>query len=72
MKYNTIKELHDACKNGDIDESKLLIILDNDYTGFYIRSDDGGDDDMICDGNGDYDVTEVYRLLFPKAIVDRC
>lgn len=72
MKYKTIKELYEASKNGDIDESKLSIILDNDYTGFYIRSDDGGDDDMICDGNGDYDVTEVYRLLFPKAIVDRC
>jgi hypothetical protein len=69
MKYKTIEEVHVACKNGDGDESKLEIIVDNDYTGFYLSSDvDGEDDDIICRGNGEYDVTELYRLLFPTTI----
>lgn len=72
MKYGTIKELYEAAKNGNIDESKLMIIVDNDNTGFYIE--DGGDDcdNSVCEGNGEYDVEELYRLLFPKAMVDRC
>ena len=72
VKYRTIEELYDACKTGDVDESKLSIILDNDYTGFYIRSDDGDEEDTVCNGNGDYDVMQMYILLFPKAMVDRC
>lgn len=73
MKYKTIKDVYEACKNDDVDESKLEIIVDSDYTGFCLSSDvDGEDDDMICRGNGEDDVTELYRLLFPKAVVDRC
>ena len=82
MKYKTIKDVHEACKNGDVDESDLEIIVDNDNTGFYLTSnshlivDEDGDDerqyDMICEGRGDYDIMELYQLLFPKAMVDRC
>lgn len=70
MKYKTIEEVHVACKNGDVDESKLEIILDNDVTHFSIMLDE--EDTTICKGNGDYDVIELYGLLFPKAMVDRC
>lgn len=71
MKYKTINELYEGVNGGAVDESKLEIILDNDNTGFYIKSDDEHDV-LICEGNGDYDVEELYRLLFPKAMVDRC
>jgi len=73
MKYESIEELYKAVKNGDIDESKLEIIVDNDDTGFYIQpNNDGGWGDEICNGNGYGDVKELYRLLFPKAMVDWC
>ena len=71
MGYKTIKDLYEDVKNGNIDESILEIILDNDTTGFYVQSyGDGGD--LIFEGNGAYDVEELYGLLFPKAMVDRC
>jgi len=72
MKYKTIKDLYEAVEAGVIDESKLNIILDNDNTEFYIRSDDDKFAAEICEGNGEYDVEELYRLLFPNAIVEWC
>ena len=70
MKYGSIEELYKAVKNGDMDESKLEIVMDNDYTGFYNKDDEDGD--MICEGNGECDLEELYRLLFPKAMVEWC
>lgn len=70
MKYESIEELYKAVKNGDMDESKLEIIIDNDYTGFYNQDDESGD--MICEGNGEYDLKQLYKLLFPKAMVEWC
>ena len=35
MEYKTIKEFCEAVKSGKIDESKLVIVLDNDVTSFY-------------------------------------
>jgi len=72
MNYETIKGLYTGVKNGDIDESKLEIILDNDDTGFYVQSDGEEWDDAILHGNGYSDIGELYELLFPKAIVGWC
>ena len=58
--------------DGDIDESNLEIILDNDGTGFYIKSDDDAWDSTILNGNGYFDIKELYELLFPKATVEWC
>lgn len=50
MKYKTIKELHDACKNGGIDESDLEIIVDNDCTSIFLTSKSC----MIVDEDGEW------------------
>ncbi len=64
-----IKELYEKVKAGEIDESKLTIIMDNDNTGFYV-----GDEKAIEDfsGNGYCDIEDLYPLLFPKATVEWC
>ena len=74
--YRTIKELYKAVKSGEIDESKLEIILDNDQTNFYIgpsEDENGNDLDnkiIVDEANGYYDIKKLYLLLFPKAKVD--
>lgn len=66
-KYKTITELYKAVQSGEIDESELTIVLDNDCTGWYIGEDDGENDNSVGDGNGYDDYRELYELLFPKA-----
>lgn len=65
MKYKTIKEFYDAVKSGELDETKLQIIVDSDTTLFII------DDQEITvqEANGRYDVEELYRILFDAAKV---
>ena len=78
MEYETIKDFHAAVKNGDIDESKLEIVLDNDNTGFYTGpavDDEGNENDneiIVEEARGYYDVEALYRLLFPRAKVGWC
>jgi len=71
----TIQELHDEIRLGNIDESKLRIILDNDCTGFYINPEDP-DDEPICikvsEAKGYKDIEPLYKMLFPKANVEWC
>ena len=38
-KYKTIKDFYEAVKAGEIEESELDIVLDNDCTNFYIGPD---------------------------------
>lgn len=66
--YDTIKELHCAIRNGDIEESKLEIILDNDVTSFYYNNEEI----IVKETNGYSDITPLYRLLFQKADVQWC
>ena len=70
--YETIKDVYEGVKNGDIDESELEIIIDNDDTGFYTTAfgDDSGT--PLLRGNGYSDVKELYELLFPNAVVEWC
>lgn len=68
-KYKTITELYKAVQSGEIDESELTIVLDNDWTGWYLSEYDGDEDNSIGDGDGYDDYRELYELLFPKAEV---
>lgn len=79
-KFQTIKELYEAVKKGEIDESKLEITLDNDCTSFAcgpIYDEETGDDIeenkiRVDEANGYYDIEHLYPLLFPKATVEWC
>jgi hypothetical protein len=68
MKFKTIKELHKAVKSGKIDESNLLIMLDNDAT--YFRFKESDEDIEVKETNGYQDIEKLYPLLFPKATVE--
>lgn len=71
MKFKTIKELHEAVKSGVIDESKLIIQLDNDETYFSIVNGDCDPEDLdVKEAHGYQDIEKLYPLLFPKAIVE--
>lgn len=78
MKFKTIKELYEAVKSGHIDESKLVIILDNDHTSFYNgnpQEDENFDyinEITVEEADGYYDIEKLYPLLFPKAKVEWC
>ncbi len=76
MKLKTLKELYDKVKLGEIDESKLHIVLDNDCTSFYVGDGDPmadeGEEINVDEANGYYDIEKLYPLLFPKATVQWC
>lgn len=75
MEFKTIKELYDKVKSGEIDESELTIVLDNDCTSIYLGScedENGNDIDNeieISETNGYCDIEPLYKLLFPNADV---
>ena len=64
--YETLKELIQAIKNGEVDESKMTVSIDNDSTSIYL------DDEKLFNGGGYDDILDLYELLFPKADVDWC
>ena len=73
--FDTIKDLFEAVKRGDVDESKLEIMMDNDQTSFYEGGYDPDDDDQsnrikVKEANGYFDIEKLYPLLFPKAKVE--
>jgi len=78
MEFKTIKELYDKVKSGEIDESQLGILLDNDCTSFYLgdcKDSEGNDIDneiRIKEANGYSDIEPLYKILFPKADVQWC
>lgn len=69
--FATIKELYQAVQDGKIREEDLIITLDNDCTSFGDESRDGGKI-VVGEANGYYDIEPLYKLLFPKAIVNWC
>ena len=68
-KYKTIKDFYEAVKAGEIEESELTIVLDNDCTNFYIGLDN---EVRVDEANGYMDVEKLYSILFPKANVEWC
>jgi hypothetical protein len=67
-KYKNIRELHEAVQSGDILQSLITVVMDNDHTGFYY----GVEQEKILDGNGYHDIEDIYPLLFPRATVEWC
>ena len=78
--FKTIKDLYYAVQKGEIDESKLVITLDNDCTSFACGPtyDEKTGDDIeenvikVEEAYGYYDIEQLYPLLFPKATVQWC
>jgi hypothetical protein len=76
--FGTIEELYKAVQAGQIDESELTVVLDNDSTSFYtgpFTDADGNELDNsidVAEANGKMDIEELYRLIFPKARVEWC
>ena len=70
MKLKTIKELYDKVKSGEIDESKLEIILDTSNDVFFMYQNE----EIIIqeEKEGDLDIKSLYKLIFPKAFVSWC
>lgn len=70
--FNTLTDLKKSVDSGEIDGSKLQIMLDNDMTSYMY--DDGSDDslEIIVEsaGNGYYDYEELYKICFPNSIVE--
>ncbi len=72
--YKSIKAVKKACDSGEIDESRLKIVMDNDETSFYCdgERDSDGCRPNIFNGNGYRDIESLYPLVFPKAKVEWC
>lgn len=76
--YKTIKALHEAIKSGEIDESQLSIVLDNDCTCFYIgptidkNGNEINNEIEVEEANGYNDIEALYSLFFPKSLVEWC
>ena len=75
-KYKTLKEVVEAVKSGELDESRLKIIMDNDCSYIYNGpcEDEQGNmiENCIYEGKGYYDTNDLWPLLFPEAIVSWC
>ena len=75
-KYKTIKEVVKAVKSGELDESKLTIVQDNDCSQIYNGpcEDENGNDieNCIYNGKGYYDTEDLWPLVFPTATVEWC
>ena len=78
-KYKNLTELREAIDAGEIDESQLRIVLDNDCTQFGLCPEATEEGDEIeenrieVESSGGYqDIEELYALLFPKALVEWC
>lgn len=66
IELENISDLVKMVRNGEIDESKLEIYLDNDCTGFWIKDQQIS----VSESHGYYDIEPLYKLLFPKAKVE--
>jgi hypothetical protein len=67
-RFTTLKGLVKAVKQGQIDESELSIIMDNDCSFVYLA----GQERAIYRGQGYYDIEDLWPLIFPKAKVEWC
>ena len=73
-KFKSIKALHEACKFGEVDETKLHILIDNDDLIVYecpCNFEDFEDcTEIKIDGYHGYaDVEDLWKLVFPSANV---
>ena len=72
-RYTTLKELVEAVRSGEIDESKLQVVMDNDCSHVCIpHSNPEEEGEELYNGKGYYDVEDLWPLVFPKATVEWC
>ncbi|KKM93691.1 hypothetical protein LCGC14_1205770 [marine sediment metagenome] len=75
-KYETLSKLVKAVKSGEIDESKLVVIQDNDCSSVYNGPPEEDDNyDVINEiyaGDGYADTDDLWKALFPAADVQWC
>lgn len=75
-KYKTLKEVVEAVKLGELDESELCIVMDNDCSHIYsgpCRDESGNEiENCIYNGKGYSDTEDLWPLVFPKANIDWC
>ena len=75
-KYKTLKALVEAVRSGEVDESKLLVFIDNDYSTVSLvtgKTDEYGDpkDIDLYRGEGGYgDADDLWPIVFPQAEID--
>ena len=70
--YKTIKALRAAIDAGELDESQLTVVMDNDCSHVHYGTVREHEDNTVFRGNGYYDIEELWPALFPKATVEWC
>ena len=73
-KFDTIAALKKAVDDGELDEAKLTVVMDNDCSSIYYAPAEEGpeEDDRIFAGKGHYDTEDLWPLVLPKATVEWC
>ena len=67
IQINSVEELLDAVKSGEVDESKLEIVFESDESYYYL----GEEEINIKYAGGDQDAGMLCQLLFPLSNVHR-
>ena len=67
IQINSVEELLDAVKSGEVDESKLEIVFESDVSYYYL----GEEEINIKYAGGDQDADMLCQLLFPLSNVHR-
>ena len=74
--YESIKAIAEAVKSGELDESKIRVVMDNDKSTVSYGEPTDPDaydlDNEIYSGKGYIDVEDLWPLVFPKALVEWC
>ena len=74
--YESIAAVVAAVRSGELDESQLTVVMDNDCSRVEYGpwEDDHGEeiDNVIFRGKGYYDVEDLWPLVFPQADVEWC
>jgi hypothetical protein len=74
MQLEKIEDLVKKIKDGELDQRRLTIVLDNDSTNFYYGNDEDEDyfEIDILEDNGYSDIDTLWKLLLPEAKVEWC
>ena len=67
IQINSVKELLDAVREGEVDESELEIVFESDTSYYYL----GEEQINIKYAGGDQDADMLCQLLFPLANIHR-
>jgi len=76
--FETLIDLKKAIDTGKLNENLLVIVLDNYCTSFYYgECEDDHEEEIdneihVEETNGYEDIEPLYKLAFPKAIVEWC